>query len=107
MKGKHHSRLREFLEDAHGNFNAFTVTALLAGITLATSPAVCRYLEWPVLTRDEISALSLVYCISALGDYLLGIYLKKLPSLTMNLSDDASVTGPVGANQNLEQGAPQ
>jgi hypothetical protein len=75
--GRH---LREFFEDARGQFNAFTLIALVAGITLATAPGVCRLRDWPPLNRDEIAALSLVYCISALGDYLLGIYLNKMPS---------------------------
>jgi hypothetical protein len=77
-EARHH--LREFFQDARGNFNAFTLIALTAGITLATAPLVCRLMSWATLNRDEISALSLVYCISALGDYLLGIFLHKMPS---------------------------
>jgi hypothetical protein len=77
MRKRH---LREFFEDARGHFNAFTLIALTSGVTLASAPLVCRMMGWDKLTRDEIGALSLLYCISALGDYLLGIFLNKMPS---------------------------
>ncbi|TVT43129.1 hypothetical protein FNT36_03280 [Hymenobacter setariae] len=103
MKGASR-HLREFFEDARGHFNAFTLIALTAGITLATAPLVCRIMTWPTLNRDEISALSLVYCISALGDYLLGIFLNKMPStlVQQNQGDggmaigEGATAGPVG-----------
>lgn len=79
------SHLSEFLQDARGMFNVFTLISLWAGVTLVTAPLVCRLRGWAALTHEEISALVLVYCISALGDYLLSIFLNKLPSsLTLN-----------------------
>jgi hypothetical protein len=89
MKKAHHS-LREFLQDARGNFNAFTLIALVAGVTLATAPGICRMKGWPPLNRDEIGALSLVYCISALGDYLLAIFLNKMPSTLIQTDGGAA-----------------
>lgn len=101
-EARHH--LREFFQDARGNFNAFTLIALTAGITLATAPLVCRLMSWAALNRDEIGALSLLYCISALGDYLLSIFLHKLPStlVQQNQGDggmaigEGATAGPAG-----------
>jgi len=72
-------RLREFFQDARGVFSAFTVISLLAGLTLVLAPLVCRLLSWAVLSRDEMSALTLIYVAAAFGDTLLGIYLNKAP----------------------------
>lgn len=84
----------DFFRDSRDIFSAFTVISLLAGFTLVTAPLVCRLMAWPLLTREETGALVLVYCISALSDALLGIYLNKLPS-TLNIAnggDQASIT---------------
>lgn len=52
---------------------------------MVSSPLVIRIMGWPPLSRDEIGALTLVYCISALSDALLGIYLNKAPdSVALN-----------------------
>lgn len=91
------SRWHEFFEGANGAFNAFTLISLLAGFTLVSAPLVCRLLDWAPLSRDEIGSLTLLYCISALGDTLLGVFLNKLPG-TINLD-----TG--GGPANLAAGA--
>lgn len=93
------SRLSDFFKDARGVFNAFTLVALWAGLTLVTSPMVCRMVGWKELSRDETGALTLLYCIAALGDTLLGVYLNKLPG-TVNLDTgggDATVAAGTGA----------
>jgi hypothetical protein len=92
------SHFREFFQDAHGAFNAFTLIALLAGVTLVTAPGICRLLNWPVLGRDEMYCLTFLYVIAALGDAALGIFLNKLPS-TVNLDTgggDASLNTATG-----------
>ena len=93
------SRLSDFFKDARGVFNAFTTVALWAGLTLVTGPMVCRLVGWKELNRDEIAALTLLYCIAALGDTLLGVYLNKLPG-TVNLDTgggDATLAAGTGA----------
>lgn len=95
---KHASHVADFLKDARGVFNAFTLTALLAGFTLVTAPLVCRLLGWATLTHDETGYLSLLYCIAALGDAALGIFLNKLPS-TVSVDTgggDASLSAAAG-----------
>ncbi len=92
------SHLSDFFRDARGVLNAFTLTALLAGFTLVTAPLVSRLMGWQPLGRDEMYTLSLLYCIAALGDAALGIFLNKLPS-TVNLDTgggDASLNTATG-----------
>lgn len=98
-KKKRIARLREFFEDARGVFSAFTVISLGAGLTIVTAPLVCRLLGWPTLTRDEQGCLTLIYCISALSDALLGIYLNKAPdtvALNQQFGDGAENKQQVG-----------
>jgi hypothetical protein len=79
MKIPHTPSWTDFFRDARDMFSAFTVISLLAGFTLVSAPMACRVLNWPMLTRDEITSLTLLYCISALSDALLGVYLNKAP----------------------------
>ena len=93
------SHISDFFRDARGVFNAFTLVALWAGLTLVTAPLVCRFVGWKELNRVEVSALTLLYCIAALGDTLLGVYLNKMPS-TLNLDThggDATLAAGTGA----------
>ena len=93
------SHISDFFKDARGVFNAFTLVALWAGLTLVTAPMVCRILGWKELSREEVSALTLLYCIAALGDALLGVYLNKMPA-TLNLDTgggDATLAAGAGA----------
>jgi hypothetical protein len=89
--------LSDFFRDARGVLNAFTLTALLAGFTLVTAPLVSRLMSWQPLGRDEMYTLSLLYCIAALGDAALGIFLNKMPGTLIQNTDggDASLAaGP-------------
>ena len=93
---KSRSNWRDFFKDAQNRFNIFTLIAMLAGITLVTSPLVCRLAGWDVMTYNELTTLTLIYCISALSDYLLAIYINKIPNLvgsadTVNI--DTTVPG--------------
>ena len=93
------SYFSDFFKDQRGIFNAFTLVALWAGLTLVSAPMVCRLMSWKELNRDEVSALTLLYCIAALGDTLLGVYLNKMPS-TVNLDTgggDATMAAGTGA----------
>ena len=93
------SHISEFFKDARGSFNAFTLVALWAGLTLVTAPLITRYVGWKELNRVEVSALTLLYCIAALGDTLLGVYLNKMPN-TLNLDTnggDATLAAGTGA----------
>ncbi|NVO30284.1 hypothetical protein [Hymenobacter lapidiphilus] len=81
----------DFFRDARNVLSAFTVISLLAGITLITAPLVCRVLGWAQLSQEEASTLTLLYCISALSDALLGIYLNKAPD-AVNLQTGAFAT---------------
>ena len=93
------SHFSDFFKDQRGVFNAFTLVALWAGLTLVSAPMVCRLMSWKELNRDEVSALTLLYCIAALGDTLLGVYLNKMPS-TVNLDTgggDATMAAGTGA----------
>lgn len=83
----------DFFRDSRGILSAFTVISLLAGITLVTAPMVCRLVGWPALSRDEVGSLTLLYCISALSDALLGVYLSK--TIAVNL-DAPPATPPAG-----------
>jgi hypothetical protein len=95
----HH--LREFLQDARGIFNAFTLTALQAGFTLVTAPLVVRLAGWHPLTHDETGALVMLYCLAALGDAALGIFLHKLPSTLIQDTGGGDASLAAGAEASI------
>ena len=101
---KKRNRWQEFFQDQRGNFNVFTCIALAAIIELLALIPLARAMDWAPLSDREIWALLLVYSIAALGDYLLGIFLNKMPA-TLNLDTgggDASLAAGPGAEATTE-----
>ena len=43
------SHFSDFFKDQRGIFNAFTLVALWAGLTLVSAPMVCRLMSWKEL----------------------------------------------------------
>lgn len=102
------SRWREFFQDQRGNLNIFTCIALAAIIELLVMIPLGRVYQWAVLSDKEIYALLLVYLIAAVGDYLLGIFINKMPA-TLNLDTgggDASLAAGNGAEANTDTSTP-
>ena len=90
---------KDFFRDQKGNFNIFTCTANLAAIELMVLIPLGRVKGWAVLTDKELYMLMLLYLIAAVGDYLLGIFLNKMPAV-VNLDTgggDATLAAGTGA----------
>lgn len=72
---------KDFFKDSRGNFTVYSVVSLLAGLTIVTAPLITRIFKWQLLTRDETVSLVFIYCIVALSDSLLAIFINKMPSM--------------------------
>ena len=89
---------KDFFRDQRGGFNIFTCIALAAAVELLVMIPLGRSKGWAVLNEKELYMLALLYLIAAVGDYLLGIFLNKLPG-TVNLDTgggDASLSAATG-----------
>ena len=93
------SNWKDFFRDQRGNFNIFTCIALAAAVEMLAMIPLGRYKGWAVLSDKELYMLALLYLIAAVGYYLLGIYLNKMPA-TLNLDTgggDATLAAGAGA----------
>ena len=93
------SHWKDFFKDARGEFNIFTCIALASALEMLVLVPLGRYKGWAVLGREELYMLVLLYLIAAVGDYLLGIFLNKMPTV-VNLDTgggDATLAAGTGA----------
>lgn len=93
------SNWKDFFKSARGDFNIFTCIALASALEMLVLIPLGRYARWAPLSDKELYMLVLLYLIAAVGDYLLGIFMDKLPGV-VNLNTnggDATLAAGTGA----------
>lgn len=100
------SNWKDFFRDQRGNFNIFTCIALAAAFEMLLMIPLGRYAGWPALGDKELYMMVLLYLIAAVGDYLLGIFLNKMPGVVNLDTGGGDANLAAGTNATAESVTP-